>query len=427
VVGLFAASLVGAPPVATLVLLSGAIPAYAAGRAGTAIVVADVLVMAVLSIATGRAVSAGLAAVVHSRRGRDLASVVLAIVSAAGYIAWRLSTALARQVDQLRPSRLTDALSWTPPGALARSITDAHSGALLAAVGGLAYAVAVLMAVGWLWARALERQLTIPAATASGRSTRARATRAPRVRPRTPAAAVWLKDVRYLWRAPVQRANIVTGVVTAGFVTVPLLTGTNRPFGLVPYLGVVVAFFLETNLSANLFGVDGAAFGTYLLTGAEAGEVLRGKVLAVSSVVGTIATVVTLAGCALSGSWTELPSGLLLAVGVIMVAAGTGVVASVRSPFPVAMDTPTFGRARRPRGRGRAGVSFLAFLVEFALIGVLVAMVAISRFVFHVGTLPGALAAALSGAAVVAGALGLAGGYLRSHLPEVLLALSPRG
>jgi ABC-2 type transport system permease protein len=428
VVGLFAASLVGAPPLATLVLLSGAVPAYAAGRAATAIVIVDVLVMAVLAIAAGRAVSAGLAAAVHSRRGRDLASVVLAIVSAAGYVAWRLSTALARQVAQLRPSKVTDALSWTPPGALARSIADAHSGALLAAVGGLAYAVAALAAVGWLWARALERQLTNPAATASGRAAAAVPTlRAHRVRPRTPAAAVWVKDLRYLWRAPVQRANIVTGVVTAGFVTVPLLTGTHRPIGLAPYLGVVVAFFLETNLAANLFGVEGAAFGAYLLTGADAGEVLRGKALAVTTVVGTIAAGVTLAGCALSGAWTELPSALLLAAGVVLVAAGTGLVASVRSPFPVAMDTPTFGRARRPRGRGRAGVSFVAFLIEFALIGFLVAMVAISRFVLHVGTLPGAVAAALCGAAVVGVAVRIAGGYLRSHLPETLLALSPRG
>jgi ABC-2 type transport system permease protein len=428
VVGLFAASLVGAPPVATLVLLSGAVPAYAAGRAGTAIVVADVVVMAVLSIATGRAVSAGLAAAVHSRRGRDLASVVLAIVSAAGYIAWRLSTTLARQVDQLRPSRVTEALSWTPPGALARSIADAHSGGLLAAVGGLAYALAVLVAVGWLWARALERQLTNPAATSTGRSaTAARAARAPRVRPRTPAAAVWLKDLRYLWRAPVQRANIVTAVVTAGFVTVPLLTGANRPSGLVPYVGAVVAFFLETNLSANLFGVDGAGFGAYLLTGADAGEVLRGKALAVTTLVGAIAAVVTLAGCAASGSWAELPSALLLTAGVITVAAGTGLVASVRSPFPVAMDTPTFGRTRRPRGRGRAGVAFFAFLIEFALIGVLIAMVSISRFALHLGTLPGAVAAALAGAGVAVVSLGAAARYLRSHLPEALLALSPRG
>ena len=154
---------------------------------------------------------------------------------------------------------------------------------------------------------------------------------------------------------------------------------------------------------------------------------LRGKALAVTTVVGAIATILTLAGCAVSGAWTELPSALLLAAGVIMVAAGTGLVASVRSPFPVAMDTPTFGRARRPRGRGRAGVSFFAFLIEFALIGVLVAMVAISRFVLHVGTLPGALAAFVCGAAVAVLALGVAGGYLRTHLPEALLALSPRG
>jgi ABC-2 type transport system permease protein len=428
VVGLFAASLVGAPPAATLVLVSGAIPAYATGRAGTAIVVADVLVMVVLSIATGRAVSAGLAAAVHSRRGRDLASVVLAVVSAAGYIAWRLSTALARQVDQLRPSRVTEVLSWTPPGALARSIVDAHSGALAAALGGLAYALFVLVAVGWLWARALERQLTNPAATAGGSpGSGARPARPPRVQPRSPAAAVWLKDLRYLWRAPVQRANVVTGVVTAGFVAVPLITRANRPSDLVPYLGVVVAFFLETNLAANLFGVDGAGFGTYLLTGADAAAVLRGKALAVTTVVGAISAVVTLAGCAVSGAWTELPSALLLAAGVTMVAAGTGAVASVRSPFPVAMDTPTFGRARRPRGRGRAGVSLVAFGVEAVMIAILVGMVAFTRFALHVGTLPGAVLAVLAGAAVAAVALAVAARYLRPRLPEVLVELSPRG
>jgi ABC-2 type transport system permease protein len=195
----------------------------------------------------------------------------------------------------------------------------------------------------------------------------------------------------------------------------------------VPYVGVVVAFFLETNLSANLFGVDGGGFVAYLVTGADSGEVLRGKALAVTTVVGTIAAVVTIAGCALSGAWPELPSALLLAAGVIMVAAATGLVASVRSPFPVAMDTPTFGRARRPRGRGRAGVSLVAFGIEAALIGVLAGMLAISRFVLHVGTLPGALAAVLAGAAVAAVGLRVAARYLRSHLPEALLALSPRG
>jgi hypothetical protein len=41
--------------------------------------------------------------------------------------------------------------------------------------------------------------------------------------------------------------------------------------------------------------------------------------------------------------------------------------------------------------------------------------------------IPGAIAAVPSGAAVVAVAAGIAAGYLRSHLPETLLALSLRG
>ena len=78
-------------------------------------------------------------------------------------------------------------------------------------------------------------------------------------------------------------------------------------------------------------------------------------------------------------------------------------------------------------GRGRAGVSFLAFLAEFVLIGVLVGLVAVSRFALDVGTLPGALVAVLAGAVVAILALSSAARYLRSHLPEALLALSPRG
>ena len=216
VIGLFAASLVGAPPVATLVFLSGAVVGYGHGAA-TALAAADVLVMTALAIAAGRAVSAGLSAAVHSRRGRDVASIVLAIVSAASYIAWRASAALASEVNHLHPSRLTDVLSWTPPGALARSLADVYAGAYPAATARLAYGVATLVVVGWLWAQALARQLTNPAATAGSGGGR-RAARALRLHPAGPAGAVWLKDLRYMWRAPVQRASIIAGVVTSGFI-----------------------------------------------------------------------------------------------------------------------------------------------------------------------------------------------------------------
>ena len=422
VLGLFAASLVGAPPLATLVFLSGAVFAYGHGAAATVLAAADVVVMTALAIAGGRAVSAGLAAAVHSRRGRDLASVVLVVVSAGGYIAWRASAALASEVDRLRPSRLTDALSWTPPGALARSMADAHAGALPAATGRLAYGIATLVVVGWLWAHALGRQLTNPAATAP-RGGERRSARTPRRRLSTPGGAVWLKDLRYLWRTPVQRANVITGVVTSGFVMLPLLSGRSD---ILPFAGAAVAFFLMSNLSANLFGVDGEGFGAYVLTGVDPRTLLRSKALAVATVVGAIAVVACVAGAAVSGAWGELASALLVTAAVILLAGGTGMFVSVRSPYAVDMTTPTFGRARRPRGSGNAGVGVVALVFETVVIGLLALIVVIGKDALGVGTLPGAVVGLVVALAVAIGGLRLAARHLAAHLPETLLALSPR-
>ena len=424
VVGLFAASLVGAPPVATLVFLSGAVVGYGHGAA-TILAAADVLVMTALAIASGRAVSAGLSAAVHSRRGRDVASIVLAVVSAASYIAWRASAALASRVNHLHPSRFTDVLSWTPPGALARSLADVHAGAYPAATARLAYGAATLAVVGWLWARALGRELTNPAATAGGGDGR-RAVHALRLRPAGPAGAVWLKDLRYMWRAPVQRASIITGVVTSGFVLLPLLTGARHEDAF-PYAGAPLAFFLMSNLSVNLFGVDADGFGIYVATGVDPARLLRAKALATTTVVGVIAALACVAGAALSAAWGELASGLLVTAAVILLAVGTGLVVSVRSPYPVAMSTPAFGRPRRPRGSGSAGVGVLAFVLEAVALGILALVFFAAREAFRAGTLPGAVIVFGCATAIALGGLRLAARHLGAHLPETLLALSARG
>lgn len=424
VLGLFAASLVGAPPVATLVFLSGAVVGYRHGAA-TVLAAADVLVMTALAIASGRAVSAGLSAAVHSRRGRDVASIVLAVVSAASYIAWRASAALASQVNHLHPSGLTDVLSWTPPGALARSLADVYAGAYPAATARLAYGAAMLVVVAWLWAQALGRQLTNPAATEGSGGGR-RAVHLLRLRPAGPAGAVWLKDLRYMWRAPVQRASIITGVVTSGFVLLPLLTGARHEDAF-PYAGAPLAFFLMSNLSVNLFGVDGEGFGIYVATGVEPALLLRAKALAATTVVGAIAALACLAGAAVSGAWGELASGLLVSAAVILLTAGTGLVVSVRSPYPVAMSTPAFGRPRRPRGSGSAGVGVLAFVFEGVAVGILALIFVAARVAFGAGTLPGAVIVLGCATAIALGGLRVAAGHLGTHLPETLLALSARG
>ncbi len=302
VLGLFAASLVGAPPLATLVFLSGAVFAYGHGAAATVLAAADVVVMTALAIAGGRAVSAGLAAAVHSRRGRDLASVVLAVVSAGGYIAWRASAALAAEVDSLRPSRLTDALSWTPPGALARSMVDAHAGALPAATGRLAYGIATLVVVGWLWAHALGRQLTNPAATAP-RGGERRSARTPRRRLSTPGGGGVAEGSALPVADPGAARERDHGRRHLGLRDAAAADGAGRTSSRSP--GLRWPFFLMSNLSANLFGVDGEGFGAYVLTGVDPRTLLRSKALAVATVVGAIAVVACVAGAAVSGAWVR--------------------------------------------------------------------------------------------------------------------------
>ena len=116
VTGLFAASWVGAPPVATAILLAGAAAACWRAGAGASVVVADAVVMTVLAISTGRMVSAALAAAVRSRRGRDTASLVLAVVSAGSDAAaggWRPRWPAGWTPCTVAHDR--GACRWTPP------------------------------------------------------------------------------------------------------------------------------------------------------------------------------------------------------------------------------------------------------------------------------------------------------------------------
>ena len=426
VVGLFAASWVGAPPIATVILVAGAVAGFWTSGAGAVLVVASGIAAVVLVISTGRMVSAALAAVVHSRRGRDTASLVLAVVAASGYIAWRLASSLASRLDTLHPSTTTGILGWTPPGALAQAMADAAEGRAAAAAGRLAYGLASIAVVGWLWGIAVERRLTNPVGPQgpAGR-VRSGAGRVARVG-RTPAAAVLWKDIRYVWRAPSQRANVVTGFLTAAFVSAPLFTGSRRPDALFPFVGAMMALFIATNLAGNVFGIDRSAFSTYVLAGTDPADLVRGKGRVVAVVVGTVGAAATIVAGLVGGAVVQIPSALLVVAATTAVGVGGGLALSVLSPLPAAIDAPAFGRARRPRGRGSPGLGVLMFVLELVATGVAAGLV-IAGYLLGWGTLPGAVMAACLGACVWYAGSRFATGRLRRRMPEMLASLSPRG
>jgi ABC-2 type transport system permease protein len=160
-VGLLAASLTGAWPLANLIGLLGVTVGLARGVLGVVIAVLAVVLQLLFSITLARFVTTALASALRSRRGRDFA--VLLIIPI-----FVLYEAFAQVVPQLASKgKLTGAsfagvdswLRWIPPGLAAHAIQDASTGHAGTALLRLALLAGIVAVLGWLWIRSLTRSL----------------------------------------------------------------------------------------------------------------------------------------------------------------------------------------------------------------------------------------------------------------------------
>ncbi len=160
-VGLLAASATGAWPLANVLGLLGATVGLAHGALGLLIAVVAVLLQVLFCIALARFVTTGMARLLRSRRGKDLAAFLVIPIFA-------LYEAFAQVVPRMAAEgKITAAtfagidkwLRWLPPGLAAHAIQDAstgHAGIALLRLGLLAAVIAVL---GALWIRSLSHAL----------------------------------------------------------------------------------------------------------------------------------------------------------------------------------------------------------------------------------------------------------------------------
>jgi ABC-2 type transport system permease protein len=160
-VGLLAASATGAWPLANVIGLLGVTVGLAHGAFGLVIAVVAVVLQVLFCITMARFVTTSLARMLSSRRGKDLAVLLVIPIFA-------LYEAFAQLVPRLTAEgKLTAAsfggvdawLRWLPPGLAAHAIEDASSGHPGAALVRLALLAAVIVVLGWLWVRALHSAL----------------------------------------------------------------------------------------------------------------------------------------------------------------------------------------------------------------------------------------------------------------------------
>nr|WP_240939945.1 ABC transporter permease [Planosporangium flavigriseum] len=431
--GMLAAAFVSVPALATVVALLGLVLGAAVRDGAAAAVVAGVgAVLGILTCVVGsRALTSAFASMLRSRRVRDLAAILIAVLASSVAPLQLAVSSLIAHSDLDRAGQIARVLAWTPLAAPYAAYVDVAEGRLLSALVRLAIAAAAVAAlVAWWWST-LE-SATI--GTASGARSSSSASDKKAVAALFPAALRVLRpgrfsglvarEWRYWWRDPRRRASLVS-LMIAGVVLPMVMRASVRVDQSRMPLPVAVAFsaLLAALVLSNQFGTDGSAYALHLLVGVPGRVELRARACALALLMAPILVLVTVAVAVL----TQAQSQVLAALGVVAaglgIAAGTSALLSVLVPYAFPESTNPFAVSGGTGGlRG-----LLAVVGSFAAL-VLLAPLLVFALITH-GLVAGLVVLA---AGVGWGGVGLllgtylAGGILDRRGPEILAAVTPR-
>lgn len=334
VTGLLIGALIAPTATFTLLFAAGSVAGFGQSVPARLASFVSAVTFTVMCVAVSRSAQALLAESLRSRRGRDFAALLAALMVLSLYaFAMHLRTNIASVNNQLAgPLGLVAA--WSPPGAAAQSIIDARDGNWGDYLARLAVVLATIIVAMLAWAWALENRVRGDSSSL-GRGYRrstidllplvpsALQTMAP-----TPALAAASQQWRYFFfRSPKAIQTLIIPPVMGIMVAHTTFAGLGMPAQTAAFaaLAVVVGSF-------NVFGYDGPGFRYLILSGASLSKVIRGKVLA------PLLYLVPLLICfaAVEGLLQGTPGDIALAVmaglAVILTGVGIGAQSSVRNP-----------------------------------------------------------------------------------------------
>jgi ABC-2 type transport system permease protein len=376
--GLLGASLVGAAPLATAIGLAGTVFAASHGAAAGLLIAAAAALQLVLCVAVSRATVTWLSAALRSRRGRDFRILLVALI---GVLPETVRFLLLGHVgitdlDALRP--WAHAVSWVPAALPARAIVGAAGGHYGACAVELAGGAATLIALLALWSRSLDSVMTTPETPAGAAPTHATARGAGAVAlfdpglgllPRTRTGAVAARELRYTWREPRRRVQLVAGVVLSAVLLGGVLTRGGLHHHDIVFAALLVAFISANNRALNQFGYDGPALWIHEAAGQDLHADLAGKNIAVALTSLPVTAVVAVALAAISGGWLELLMTLPLSLAVIGGVLGVGNVASILVPIPMPDTSGNVWGSQAGQGCTTGLLSMVVLAVEAVLLG----------------------------------------------------------
>lgn len=424
IIGLFAAATVGVPALSTLVATAGMVDTAARlGGPGAALAeLAGILAGLLLCVALSRAVTSAFATGLRSRRSRDLAVILLAVLAS---LLGPLQLALlagAERADADTLAAVAGVLGWTPAGAPYAVGLDVVAGRYWAVPLRLVIVLATVAALLWWWSATLERSMLGAASTARGGAAPAAGdpvdTLLFRRLPRTPFGALVAREARYWMRETRRRAALVTFAAAGVFLPVSLAVTGGNTAGMAGLIGAIAAIAL-----ANQFGFDGGAYATNVTAGVPGRLEVHSRAAAHAIYVLPILVVIAVVGGLVAGRPAVIAGGLGLLVAAYGVGLALVLPLSVRAAYALPQSTSPFALS----SGGGAAKGLLAMAV---LLGAAIGVVPLQLIAFGLDDVwlwIGLPAGVAYGAAAYLIGSGVAGDSLDRRMPEVLAAVTPGG
>jgi ABC-2 type transport system permease protein len=416
--GLFAAAFVGVPAVMTLIATQGLVlgSGIRGGPAAALTAFVGTLLGLFQCVAASRAVTTAMATALRSRRARDAAVLLLALIAAGVGPLQLAGLSIAQALGPDRLLAIARVVAWTPLGAPYAVGLDAAAGRWADAMLRLVITVASIALLLRWWAATLPNAMLGAAGSGGGRVREAgghglvpallRGLPSPRF------AGLMARELRYWWRDPRRRSGLVSVLMVA--IVLPLVFGFGLGGGLAGVL--LISGGLVGVLQANQFGFDGSAYSLNVLAGVPGRVEVAARMAAVSVVVlPPIAVTAAVVGVATGDGRALAAFGVALcAYGVT---SGLSAIVSVLLPYALPESSNPFA-LNAGTGGLRGFASFGPLLVGGALATPL-AMAELPTVV----TLP--LSLVLGAAGMITGGR-IAGNVLDARNPELLQAISAR-
>lgn len=425
--GLTAAGLVTPTIVVPVLVLATNVGLFSGPLTALMALIAGMLLLLHL-IVGGQAFTALVSLVLRSRRGRDLAVV---IVSSLGLLGFALQQTIATAVGEYGLAGAVQVYSlsswwWAlPPVAAQQAAVAAAAGAWGQAILALVVSAGWLLAIISLWNRLLLRLVTTPESSPLRSSKRVRRTLADR--PGWSATQVVArKELLFYVRDPRLRMVWTGAVIFLGVIVATLLIGTAELSDIqrarwLPLIGPMVVIFIGLPVALNQFGWERNAASFLFALPATPRQLLIGKNLASATAlfVETLTLSVILAW--VSGGWETLPMVPPLALTAIGCQLAVGNIVSVLAPLRLPdMGTDLFAQATE-----QGCLAITAQMVSFFIIGLLMtlpasAYVLVVEYGQNLNPVVVSVASLAWGAIIYSIGLWIAGRVLSKRVPEMV-------